>query len=282
MCCNMSNEGWIYIGWDSKDKEYVKIGRGDTRVRGHCPQNPDYGIEFAIKVDNYKETERIIQNLFKRKLFRKSKNESEFCKTTLKQVFPLFLILANDVKIEDEKRGQTFIRVAEMVENKLEQYKKIAKPFVVNKINKLLKEGGVPVEDFYVEEETPKEKIEQKNQPTPQNRVCKYETLHKNTSGINWNLFFEDHKELVGKKVCFKNGKKDKMVEKYFAKLIKLKNGDYGVFFEGEEMSFTKYSTQLYLASHPDFNHSVQGTYHTYFVETGKNLLDTYNELKFK
>ena len=156
----MNNEGWIYIGWDSKDDEYIKIGLtsdNNTYSRSHSSQNPDYGIELAIKVDNYKEIECIIHNLFERKPFRKTKNKSEFCKTTLEKIFPLFLILANDIKIEDEKRGQTFIKVAEMVENNLEQYKKITKPFVVNKINKLLKEGGVPVEDFYVEEETPKE-----------------------------------------------------------------------------------------------------------------------------
>ena len=281
----MKNEGWIYIGWDSKDVDYIKIGLtsdNNTYSRSHSSQNPDYGIELAIKVDNFNEVEKIIHNLFERKPFRKTKNKSEFCKTTLEKVFPLFLILANDVKIEDEKRGQTFIRVAEMVEDNLEQYKKITKPFVVNKINKLLKEGGVPVEDFYVEEEMPKENIEPKKQPTPQNKICKYETYCKNGRIINWNLFFDDHKELVGKKVCFKNGKKDKMVEKYFAKLIKLKTGDYGVFFKNEEMSFTEYCTQLYLVSHPNFNHSVQGTAYAYFVDTGKSIRETYEELKWK
>ena len=200
----MNNEGWIYIGWDSKDDEYIKIGLtsdNNTYSRSHSSQNPDYGIELAIKVDNYKEIECIIHNLFERKPFRKTKNKSEFCKTTLEKIFPLFLILANDIKIEDEKRGQTFIKVAEMVEDNLEQYKKITKPFVVNKINKLLKEGGVPVEDFYVEEEMPKEKIEPKKQLIPQNNACKYETQCKNGKIINWNLFFDDYKELVGKKV---------------------------------------------------------------------------------
>lgn len=281
----MNNEGWIYIGWDSKDDEYIKIGLtsdNNTYSRSHSSQNPDYGIELAIKVDNYKEIECIIHNLFERKPFRKTKNKSEFCKTTLEKIFPLFLILANDIKIEDEKRGQTFIKVAEMVEDNLEQYKKITKLFVVNKINKLLKEGGVPVEDFYVEEEMPKEKPEPQKQPTPQNKICKYETYCKNGRIINWNLFFDDHKELVGKKVCFKNGKKDKMVEKYFAKLIKLKTGDYGVFFKNEEMSFTEYCTQLYLVSHPNFNHSVQGTAYAYFVDTGKSIRETYEELKWK
>ena len=269
----MKNEGWIYIGWDSKDKEYVKIGRGDTRVRGHCPQNPDYGIEFAIKVDNYKETERIIQNLFERKTFRKTKNKSEFCKTTLKQVFPLFLILANDVEIEDEKRGPTFVSIAEMVEDNLEQYKKITKPFVVNKINKLLKEGGVPVEDFYVKEEMPKEKPEPKKQPANQNKVCKYETSCKNGRIINWNLFFDDHKELVGKNVYLFR----KVNE--IGKIIKLKSpkrgADFGILYKNKEISFSEFCKQ-------NISFRCCAYDHIYFSDTNKTIKQTYNELKFK
>ena len=265
----MKNEGWIYIGWDSKDKEYVKIGRGDTRVRGHCPQNPDYGIEFAIKVDNYKETERIIQNLFERKLFRKSKNESEFCKTTLKQVFPLFLILANDVKIEDEKRGQTFIRVAEMVEDNLEQYKRITKPFVVNKINKLLKEGGVPVEDFYVEEEMPKEKPEPRKQPTSQNKVCKYEIQHDKQKTINWNLFFNDNQQLLNKKVYVDRNKNNIGV------IARLSNGKFGVFFKNKDMSFMDFCKFNGYTNCCAYDH-------IYFLDTNKTIKETYEELKFK
>ena len=226
----MKNEGWIYIGWDSKDVDYIKIGLtsdNNTYSRSHSSQNPDYGIELAIKVDNFNEVEKIIHNLFERKPFRKTKNKSEFCKTTLEKVFPLFLILANDIKIEDEKRGQTFIKVAEMVEDNLEQYKRITKPFVVNKINKLLKEGGVPVEDFYVEEEMPKEKPESQKQPTHQNKVCKYETQHEKQKTINWNLFFEDHScQLLWKNIYVDKNKSNIGVIAPFS------NGKFGMAFD--------------------------------------------------
>ena len=273
----MNNEGWIYIGWDSKDDEYIKIGLtsdNNTYSRSHSSQNPDYGIELAIKVDNYKEIECIIHNLFERKPFRKTKNKSEFCKTTLEKIFPLFLILANDIKIEDEKRGQTFIKVAEMVENNLEQYRKITKPFVVNKINKLLKEGGVPVEDFYVKEEMPKENIEPKKQPTQQNKICKYETYCKNGRIINWNLFFEDHKELVGKSVYpFK-----KINE--IGKFIKLKSpkrgANFGILYKNREISFNEFINE----------NGAENRYnaynHIYFKDTNKTIKETYEELKWK
>ena len=268
----MKNEGWIYIGWDSKDVDYIKIGLtsdNNTYSRSHSSQNPDYGIELAIKVDNFNEVEKIIHNLFERKPFRKTKNKSEFCKTTLEKVFPLFLILANDVKIEDEKRGQTFIRVAEMVEDNLEQYKKITKPFVVNKINKLLKEGGVPVEDFYVEEEMPKEKPEPKKQPVPQNNVCKYETQHEKQKTINWNLFFNDNPQLLHKNVFVDKNKNN------IGEIAELSNGRYGILFKNKEMSFMDFCK---------FNgHKICCAYERiYFLDTTKTIKDTYEELKWK
>ena len=270
----MNNEGWIYIGRDSKDDEYIKIGLtsdNNTYSRSHSSQNPDYGIELAIKVDNFNEVEKIIHNLFERKPFRKTKNKSEFCKTTLEKVFPLFLILANDVKIEDEKRGQTFIRVAEMVEDNLEQYKKITKPFVVNKINKLLKEGGVPVEDFYVEEEMPKENIEPKKQPTPQNKICKYETQCKNGKIINWNLFFDDHKELVGKKVY--PYKKPNIIG-VIKKLTEQQRGEkFGILFNEKEVRFSDF-VKNNISSRPTATYN-----YIFFADTNKTIKQTYEEL---
>lgn len=268
----MKNEGWIYIGWDSKDDEYIKIGLtsdNNTYNRSHSSQNPDYGIELAIKVDNFNEVEKIIHNLFERKPFRKTKNKSEFCKTTLEKVFPLFLILANDVKIEDEKRGQTFIRVAEMVEDNLEQYKKITKPFVVNKINKLLKEGGVPVEDFYVEEEMPQEKPEPQKQPIPQNKVCKYETPHNRQKTINWNVFFEDNQRLIGKSVFVDMNKNNIGV------IARLSNGKFGVFFKNKDMSFMDFCRFNGYTNCCAYDH-------IYFLDTNKTIKETYEELKWK
>ena len=270
----MKNEGWIYIGWDSKDVDYIKIGLtsdNNTYSRSHSSQNPDYGIELAIKVDNFNEVEKIIHNLFERKPFRKTKNKSEFCKTTLEKVFPLFLMLANDIKIEDEKRGQTFIKVAEMVENNLEQYKKITKPFVVNKINKLLKEGGVPVEDFYVEEKKSEKKPELTKQPIPQNNVCKYETQCKNGKIINWNLFFDDYKELVGKKVY--PYRKPNIIG-VIKKLTEQQRGEkFGILFNEKEVRFSEF-VKLNISSRPTATYN-----YIFFADTNKTIKQTYEEL---
>ena len=90
----MNNEGWIYIGWDSKDDEYIKIGLtsdNNTYSRSHSSQNPDYGIELAIKVDNYKEIECIIHNLFERKhLLEKQRIKVNFARRHLKKFFHYF------------------------------------------------------------------------------------------------------------------------------------------------------------------------------------------------
>ena len=273
----MDNDGWIYIGWDSKDDEYIKIGLtsdNNTYSRSHSSQNPDYGIELAIKVDNYKEIECIIHNLFERKPFRKTKNKSEFCKTTLEKIFPLFLILANDIKIEDEKRGQTFIKVAEMVENNLKQYKTITKPFVVNRISELLRQGGVPVEDFCVSEEQQKEKPESTKQPATQNKVCKYEMEFDSIgrAKINWNLFFEDNPQLVGKSVYpFR-----KVNE--IGKIIKLKTqsrgASFGILYKGDEMSFNEFVKKT-------IRDGLQSYAVLYFKDTNKTIKETYEELKF-
>ena len=268
----MNNEGWIYIGWDSKDDEYIKIGLtsdNNTYSRSHSSQNPDYGIELAIKVDNYKEIECIIHNLFERKPFRKTKNKSEFCKTTLEKIFPLFLILANDIKIEDEKRGQTFIKVAEMVENNLEQYKKITKPFVVNKINKLLKEGGVPVEDFYVEEETPKEKIEPKKQPILQNKVCKYIKYDKNGGTyVDWYRFVKDY--LANKKAYVKGNPQE-------TGIIVVDEKGYRIKYNGK-----RYRFEQFIRIMKNTKSRYNATEYICIADAGKTIKEIYNELTNK
>lgn len=110
------------------------------------------------------------------------------------------------------------------------------------------------------------------------NNLCKYETIDKSGRRIlNWKLFFDDHKELVGKKV-YCNFDKDK---KYLAKIVKFKDGMYGVIFNNEEMSFSGYTLYLYKKiKDPNTKYSFQGTNYVCFIDSGKSLLETYNELK--
>ena len=290
----MKNEGWIYIVESKLNNKKIKVGITEQQTPEQRLKNYDqYGgikIIFVCKYNNIRSIEESLHfylgdffdtNVGGKEWFDLSKKSSQEC---LYKIFPMLLSFAIDVY-----KGTSFDYSNEFWE-KFDNWLKEHSNDNCKKYNSFLKNKNyTDYREFVLSNSGSeknnnkhKEKPEPRKQPTSQNKICKYERLCKNGKIIDWNWFFEDHKELVGKKVCFKNGKNDKMVEKYFAKLIKLKTGDYGVFFQGEEMSFTKYSTQLYLASHPNFNHSVQGTYHTYFVETGKNLLDTYNELKFK
>ena len=158
-----------------------------------------------------------------------------------------------------------------MVENNLEQYRKITKPFVVNKINKLLKEGGVPVEDFYVEEEMPKEKPEPQKQPILQNKVCKYERLCKNGKIINWNLFFDDHKELVWKKVY--PYKKPNIIG-VIKKLTEQQRGEkFGILFNEQEVRFSDF-VKNNISSRPTATYN-----YIFFADTNKTIKQTYEEL---
>ena len=295
----MNNEGWIYCGINKNPDldGYIKIGKSvnNASSRENNTNGAGYNIFFAIKVDDCEFYEQLIHKMFEEFNYqnnsnarRKKDNWQEWFNVKFENLLPFLLEIATDFEIRDE---DYCTKICKTIKENGDFYKILIKrgPNKFQKLNQEIKDnyGYCPLldnMDFRQKEDkmnADKETVKKPQQNN--NQFCKYETYDK--SGrlcLNWNLFFEDHRELVGKKVCFKNGKNDKMVEKYFAKLIKLKTGDYGVFFKGGEMSFTKYSTQLYLAFHPDFNHSVQGTYHTYFVETGKNLLDTYEELKFK
>ena len=296
----MNKEGWIYCGTNKNpDLEgYIKIGKSTNSVssRENNTNGAGYNVFFAVKVNDCEFYEQLIHKMFEESNYqnmstakRKKDSWQEWFNIKFENLLPFLLEIATDFEIRDE---DYCTKICKTIKENSDFYKVLIKrePCKYQKLNDEIKNnyGYCPLLDGIDfnkqkkdEMNTNKKTVKQPQQNN--NQFCKYETYDKSGRLCpNWNLFFEDHRELVGKKVCFKNGKNDKMVEKYFAKLIKLKAGYYGVFFEGEEMSFSKYSTQLYLASHPDFNHSVQGTYHIYFVETGKNLLDTYNELKFK
>lgn len=288
----MNNEGWIYIVESKHNKNHIKIGSTKSQTpRQRLTNYATYGgikIIFACKYNDFSNIETALHIYFG-DFFDTNVDGNEWFDFSKKsnQIYRIFpFLLTSSIEVYKDTSFDYSNEFWENFDNWLKKHSndncKKYNSFLKNKNYTDYREFVLSNSGSEKNNKKQKEKPEPKKQPTSQSKVCKYETSCKNGRIINWNLFFEEHKELVGKKVCFKNGKKDKMVEKYFAKLIKLKTGDYGVFFKGEEMSFTKYSTQLYLASHPDFNHSVQGTYHTYFVETGKNLLDTYNELKFK
>lgn len=284
----MNNDGWIYCGINNNpDLEgYIKIGKSTNTPssRENNTNGAGYNIFFAVKVDDCDFYEQLIHKMFEEFNYqntstarRKKDSWQEWFNIKFENLLPFLLEIATDFEIRDE---DYCTKICKTIKENDDFYKILIKrePSKYQKLNQEIKDnyGYCPLLDEmdFKQEEKPKPK----NQSTPQNKVCKYEIDGR----TDWKSFFDNHKELVGKKVCFKNGKKDKMVEKYFAKLIKLKTGDYGVFFKNEEMSFSEYCRQLYLVSHPNFNYSVQGTAYTYFVETDKNLLDTYNELKFK
>lgn len=289
----MNNEGWIYIVESKLNSKKIKIGSTSNQTPKQRLKNyATYGgikIIFACKYNDFSNIETALHiyfgdffdtNVDGNEWFDFSKKSNQ---EFIYRISPFLLTSSIDVYKD------TFFDYSNEFWEKFDNWLKEHSNDNCKKYNSFLKNKNyTDYREFVLSKSTSEknnkkiEKPELTKQLIPQNKICKYETYCKNGRIINWNLFFDDHKELVGKKVCFKNGKKDKMVEKYFAKLIKLKTGDYGVFFKNEEMSFTEYCTQLYLVSHPNFNHSVQGTAYAYFVDTGKSIRETYEELKWK
>ena len=120
-----------------------------------------------------------------------------------------------------------------------------------------------------------KEKPELTNQPTPQNKVCKYETYDKSGRLCpNWNMFFEDNPQLVGKSVYpFR-----KVNE--IGKVIKLKSpkrgANFGILYKNKEISFNEFINEN--GGEKRYN----AYNHIYFLDTNKTIKQTYEELKFK
>ena len=105
-------------------------------------------------------------------------------------------------------------------------------------------------------------------------KPCKYETPCKNGIIIDWNLFFEDNQQLVGKSVYpFR-----KVNE--IGKIIKLKSpkrgANFGILYKNREMSFNEFINEN--RGKNRYNAYIN----IYFQDTNKTIKQTYNELKFK
>ena len=123
-------------------------------------------------------------------------------------------------------------------------------------------------------------------QTTNQNKVCKYETKFDSIGrpDIDWNLFFKDHKKLVGKKV-YPSRQRNNAAEivKLNPPIKKDKIHNYGILYKGDPMTFNDFVKTT--------TKSVCNAYENiYFSDTNKTIKQfhnktikqTYEELKFK
>ena len=239
-------------------------------------------IIFVCKYNNIRSIEESLHfylgdffdtNVGGKEWFDLSKKSSQEC---LYKIFPMLLSFAIDVY-----KGTSFDYSNEFWE-KFDNWLKEHSNDNCKKYNSFLKNKNyTDYREFVLSNsgsdknnKQQKEKPEPTKQPTPQNKVCKYETFRTKYILVDWNWFFEDNQQLVGKSVYpFK-----KVNE--IGKIIKLKSpkrgANFGILYKNREMSFNEFINEN--GSENRYN----AYNHIYFLDTNKTINQVYNELKFK
>ena len=282
----MNNEGWIYIVESKLNSKKIKIGSTSNQTPKQRLKNyATYGgikIIFACKYNDFSNIETALHiyfgdffdtNVDGNEWFDFSKKSNQ---EFIYRISPFLLTSSIDVYKD------TFFDYSNEFWEKFDNWLKEHSNDNCKKYNSFLKNKNyTDYREFVLSNsgseksnKKQKEKLEPKNQSTPQSKVCKYETFRTKYILVDWNWFFEDNPQLVGKSVYpFK-----KINE--IAKLVKLKipirKQDFGVLYKGKEMTFNNFINE-------NGGENRYNAYrHIYFQDTNKNINDTYNELKFK
>ena len=287
----MSKEGWIYCGTNKNpDLEgYIKIGKSVNTAssRENNTNGAGYNIFFAVKVNDCEFYEQLIHKMFEEFNYqnnttarRKKDNWQEWFNIKFENLLPFLLEIATDFEIRDE---DYCTKICKTIKENGDFYKILIKrePSKYQKLNQEIKDnyGYCPLLDNmdFKQKENNTEPMQQvqtsKQRSQSDNEPCKYETQCKNGRMINWNLFFEDHKELVGKSVYpFR-----KVNE--IGKIIKLKSpkrgASFGILYKNREMSFNEFTNE-------NGGENRYNAYnHIYFLDTNKTIKQTYEELQW-
>ena len=281
----MKNEGWIYCGKNrNPDLDgYIKIGKSTNTAssRENNTNGAGYNIFFAVKVDDCEFYEQLIHKMFEEFNYqnnfnarRKKDNWQEWFNIKFENLLPFLLEIATDFEIRDE---DYCTKICKTIKENGDFYKILIKrePNKFQKLNQEIKDnyGYCPLLDGINFDNKNGDGARAK-QTASQNKVCKYEEPNKTRTTINWNLFFEDHKELVGKNVYpFK-----KVNE--VGKIIKFKSpkrgANFGILYKNREMSFNEFINE-------NGGENRYNAYeHIYFLDTNKTIKQTYEELKWK
>lgn len=285
----MNNEGWIYCGTNrNPDLEgYIKIGKSvnNASSRENNTNGAGYNIFFAIKVDDCEFYEQLIHKMFEEFNYqnnstarRKKDNWQEWFNVKFENLLPFLLEIATDFEIRDE---DYCTKICKTIKENGDFYKILIKrePNKFQKLNQEIKDnyGYCPLldnMDFTQKEDkmnANKETIQQQKQNN--DKPCKYETRWQN-GWIDWNWFFEDNPQLVGKSVY--PFKKNNEIGKLVKLKIPIRKQDFGVLYKGKEMTFNNFINE-------NGGENRYNAYrHIYFQDTNKNINDTYHELKFK
>lgn len=285
----MNNEGWIYIVESKLNGKKIKIGSTSNQTPKQRLKNyATYGgikIIFACKYNDFGNIETALHiyfgdffdtNVDGNEWFDFSKKSNQ---EFIYRISPFLLTSSIDVYKD------TFFDYSNEFWEKFDNWLKEHSNDNCKKYNSFLKNKNYTDYREFVLSNSGSEKVNKQKkakpkptkQPTSQNKICKYEQEGRNGFGgvkINWNLFFEDNKELVEKNVYpFK-----KVNE--IGKIIKLKSpkrgANFGILYKNREMSFNDFINEN--GSENRYNAYA----HIYFLDTNKTIKETYEELKWK
>ena len=281
MGCNMNNEGWIYIAESKHNKKHIKIGssKGQT-PKQRLKDYKQYGglkIILACKYNDFSNIEAALHIYFG-DFFDTSVDGDEWFDFSKKsnqefiyRISPF--LLASSIDVYKDTSFDYSDEFWEKFDNWLKEHSnddcREYKSFLKNK-------NYTDYRKFVLSKST--------KQTTNQNKVCKYETKFDSIGrpDIDWNLFFKDHKKLVGKEV-YPSSQPNNV-----AKLAKLetpiKGGNkihnYGILYKNEKMSFGDFTAKTIKPGLNPYDYIL-------FCDNDKTIKDktikqVYNELKFK
>ena len=287
----MNKEGWIYCGTNKNpDLEgYIKIGKSTNSVssRENNTNGAGYNVFFAVKVNDCEFYEQLIHKMFEESNYqnmstakRKKDSWQEWFNIKFENLLPFLLEIATDFEIRDE---DYCTKICKTIKENSDFYKVLIKrePGKYQKLNDEIKNnyGYCPLLDGidFRQKENNTEPMQQvqtsKQRSQSDDKLCKYEARWQN-GWVDWNWFFEDHKELVGKNVY--PFRKVNEIGKLVKLKIPIRKQDFGVLYKGKEMTFNNFINE-------NGGENRYNAYrHIYFQDTNKNISDTYNELKFK
>ena len=282
----MNNEGWIYIVESKLNSKKIKIGSTSNQTPSKRLKNyATYGgikIIFACKYNDFSNIETALHiyfgdffdtNVDGNEWFDFSKKSNQ---EFIYRISPFLLTSSIDVYKD------TFFDYSNEFWEKFDNWLKEHSNDNCKKYNSFLKNKNyTDYREFVLSNsgsekinKQQKEKPEPTKQPTLQHKVCKYETQYEKTRVINWNLFFEDNPQLVGKNIYpFRK-------ENEIGKIIKLKSpkrgANFGILYKNREMSFNEFINEN------GGENRYNAHEHIYFLDTNKTIKQTYEELKFK
>ena len=275
----MNNEGWIYIVESKLNSKKIKIGSTSNQVPKQRLKNyATYGgikIIFACKYNDFSNIETALHIYFG-DFFDTNVDGNEwfdFSKKTnqefIYRISPFLLASSIDVYKD------TFFDYSNNFWEKFDNWLKEHSNDNCKKYNSFLKNKNyTDYREFVLSKsgsdknnKKQKEKLEPTKQPIPQNKVCKYEVQHKRQKTIDWNLFFNDNNQLIGK-MCFVDKNNN------IGKITKLSNEKYGILFKNKQMSFMDFCRLNGFTNCCAYDH-------IYFQDTNQTIKQTYEELKW-